>query len=73
MNSWKSIADVAMKVCRRAIVSAAIASVCGLNASTADRYEARHDALRLIARERNLASNDVAALFLDFHRGFGYH
>ena len=45
-----------------AAASAAIATVCGDNPPTADRYEARNDALRAIARERNLASNDVAAL-----------
>ena len=45
-----------------ASASAAIATVCGDNPPTADRYEARNDALRAIARERNLASNDVAAL-----------
>ncbi len=44
------------------IVSASIAAVCGSDPATADRYEARNDALRSIARERNLASNDVAAL-----------
>ena len=43
-------------------VSAAVSTVCGLNPATADRYEARNDALRSIARERNLATNDVAAL-----------
>ncbi len=43
-------------------VSAAVSAVCGLNPATADRYEARNDALRSIARERNLATNDVAAL-----------
>ena len=44
------------------VVSAAIATVCGLNPSTTDRYEARNDALRSIARERHLPTNDVAAL-----------
>lgn len=45
-----------------AIVSASIAAICGGDPATADRYEARNDALRAIARERNLASNDVAVL-----------
>ena len=44
------------------MVSTAVSTVCGLNPATADRYEARNDALRSIARERNLATNDVAAL-----------
>ncbi len=44
------------------VVSSAVVSVCGLNASTADRYEARNDALRSIARERHLPTNDVTAL-----------
>ena len=43
-------------------VSSAIAAVCGTDPDAAARYEARNDALRAIARERNLSSNDVAAL-----------
>ena len=43
-------------------VKESIVIVIGSNPSTADRYEARNDALRSIARERHLSSNDVAAL-----------
>ena len=39
-----------------------IAAICGADPATADRYEARNDALRSIARERNLPADDVAAL-----------
>ena len=42
--------------------SAAVAIVCGEDAPTADRYEARNDALRSIARRRDLPEKDVAAL-----------
>ena len=42
--------------------STAVAVVCGADATTADRYEARNDALRSIARRRNLPEKDVAAL-----------
>ena len=42
--------------------SGAIAIVCGEDAATADRYEARNDALRSIARRRDLPEKDVAAL-----------
>ena len=45
-----------------ATTSSAVAIVCGGDEATAGRYDARNDALRSIARERNLASNDVAAL-----------
>ena len=45
-----------------ATISSAIASLCGADSATADRYEARNDALRSIARERNLPADDVAAL-----------
>ena len=44
------------------LVSSAIAAVCGADPATADRYEARNDALRTIARNRNLSTNDVATL-----------
>ena len=40
----------------------AVAIVCGADPTTADRYEARNDALRLIARRRDLPEKDVAAL-----------
>ena len=42
--------------------SSAVAIVCGADPTTADRYEARNDALRSIARRRDLPENDVAAL-----------
>jgi hypothetical protein len=42
--------------------SGAVAIVCGADKATADRYEARNDALRSIARRRDLAKNDVDAL-----------
>ena len=44
------------------VASAAVAVVCGEDEATADRYEARNDALRSIARRRDLARNDVALL-----------
>jgi hypothetical protein len=43
-------------------VSSAVAVVCGEDPATADRYEARNDALRSIARRRDLPEKDVAAL-----------
>jgi hypothetical protein len=42
--------------------TAAVGIVCGRDKATADRYEARNDALRSIARRRDLAKNDVDAL-----------
>ena len=42
--------------------STAVAIVCGADSATADRYEARNDALRSIARRRDLPEKDVAAL-----------
>ena len=42
--------------------SGAVAIVCGEDAATVDRYEARNDALRSIARRRDLPEDDVAAL-----------
>jgi hypothetical protein len=42
--------------------STAVEVVCGADATTADRYEARNDALRSIARQRDLPEKDVAAL-----------
>jgi len=44
--------------------STAVAVVCGADATTADRYEARNDALRSIARRRDLPKNDVDALLV---------
>ena len=40
--------------------SSAVAIVCGADPTTADRYEARNDALRSIARRRDLPEKDVA-------------
>ena len=48
--------------------SDAVAIVCGEDAATADRYEARNDALRSIARRRDLAKNDVDALLVYLRR-----
>ena len=42
--------------------SPAVSRVCGGDGATADRYEARNGALRSIARRRDLADGDVAAL-----------
>ena len=44
--------------------SRAVAIVCGADKATADRYEARNDALRSIARRRDLPEKDVAALMV---------
>ena len=43
-------------------LSSAIAIVCGMDEATADRYEARNDALRSITRRRDLPKDDVEAL-----------
>lgn len=51
-----------------AAASRAVAIVCGEDAASADRYEARNNALRSIARRRDLPSNDVLAL-LDYLSG----
>ena len=45
-----------------AAASDAVAIVCGEDATTVDRYEARNDALRSIARRRDLPKGDVEAL-----------
>ena len=42
--------------------SRAVAVVCGADEATADRYEVRNDALRSIARRRDLEKADIAAL-----------
>ena len=42
--------------------STAVAIVCGADPTTVDRYEARNDALRSIARRRDLPEKDVASL-----------
>src|SRR5574344_504698 len=51
-----------------ATASAAVAIVCGADSATADRYEARNDALRSIARRRDLAKGDVDALLAYLRR-----
>ena len=48
-------------------VSAAVAVICGHEAETADRYEARNAALRSLARCRDLGADDVQAL-MDYLR-----
>ena len=48
--------------------SDAVAIVCGEDAATAERYEARNDALRSIARRRDLPKGDVAALMAYLRR-----
>ena len=48
--------------------STVIAIVCGADYATADRYEARNDALRSIARRRDLPEKDVAALIAYLRR-----
>lgn len=45
-----------------ATASRAVAIVCGGDEATADRYEARNDVLRSIARRHDLPEGDVAAL-----------
>ena len=45
-----------------ATASDAVAIVCGADSATANRYEARNDALRSIARRQDLPEKDVAAL-----------
>ena len=45
-----------------AVASGAVAIVCGADEATVNRYEARNDALRSIARRRDLPRNDVSAL-----------
>ena len=42
--------------------SRAVAIICGKDPATSNRYEARNDALRSIARRRDLPKEDVAAL-----------
>ena len=43
-------------------VSAAVAVICGHEAATADRYEARNAALHSLARCRDLNADDVQTL-----------
>ena len=42
--------------------SRAVAIICGKDPATSNRYEARNDALRSIARRRDLPKEDVTAL-----------
>ena len=51
-------------------VSAAVAAVCGHEAATADRYEARNAALCSLSRCRDLNADDVQAL-MDYLRTTG--
>jgi len=51
--------------------SSAVAIVCGADYATADRYEARNDALRSIARRQDLPEKDVAALVAYLHMADG--
>ncbi len=62
--SVKSVFPKATSVSEAApvVVSTAIAAVCGADPATSDRYEARNDALRAIARNRNLPTSEVTAL-----------
>ena len=48
--------------------STAVAIVCGADSATSDRYEARNDALRSIARTRDLPKGDVEALLAYLRR-----
>ena len=48
--------------------STVVAIVCGADSATADRYEARNDALRSIARRRDLPKDDVDALLAYLRR-----
>ena len=48
--------------------STAVAIVCGADSVTSDRYEARNDALRSIARRRDLPKGDVEALLAYLRR-----
>ena len=52
-------------------ISAAIAVICGKDRASANRYEARNDALRSIARRRDLSAGDVAALMAYVASGKG--
>ena len=54
--------DAARKSAVAVSASRAVAVVCGADEATTDRYEARNDALRAIARRRDLPKEDVAAL-----------
>ena len=51
-----------------AAVSGTVAIVCGRDEATADRYEALNDALRSIARRKDVPKEDVAALLAYLRR-----
>jgi len=53
---------VASRAPWRVDASSAVKVVCGDDPATAERYEARNDALRSIARRRDLPEGDIAAL-----------
>ena len=53
---------------KAALASGAVAIVCGMDEATADRYEARNDALRSIAWRRDLPTDDVEALLVYLRR-----
>lgn len=57
-NSAAATATVAFDASR------AVAIICGKDSATADRYEERNNALRLIARRRDLPKEDVASLMV---------
>ena len=54
--------DEAVAQLDAAEVSAAVAIICGDDPATADRYEARNNALLSIARRRDLPNDDIEAL-----------
>ena len=73
-----SPAEVRVKVVERktgpeaegelAAASDAVSIVCGEDATAADRYETRNDALRSIARRRDLPKGDIDALMAYLRR-----
>ena len=54
--------DAARKPTVTSSTSRTVAIICGADEATAGRYEARNDALRAIARRRDLPKEDAAAL-----------
>ena len=54
--------DAARKPTVTSSTSRTVAIICGADEATAGRYEARNDALRVIARRRDLPKEDAAAL-----------
>ena len=55
--------DAARKPAVAASTSRAVAVVCGADEATAGRYEARNDALRAIARRRDLPKPSLSSRF----------